>query len=221
MTLTDDFMEDRDRRDRTGLDECIFCASKSIDQITRIVGQIFEEGRRVLLTRLSPEQHSKLPKETRAVITYDPLSCTAVVGEPIALNRSLLVAIVSGGTSDVSVVAEAAKTLEYYGYVASVFQDIGVAGLWRVVDAAPALQNFPIIIAVAGMDAALPTVLAGLVRSAVIAVPTSVGYGVSAGGHAALNSLLSSCVPGVVVVNIDNGFGAASAAIRILNSRES
>ncbi len=221
MTLTDDFMEDRDRRDRTGLDECVLCASKSIDQITRIVGQIFEEGRRVLLTRLTPEQHSKLPKETRAVITYDAMSCTGVVGEPIALNRSLLVAIVSGGTSDVSVVAEAAKTLEYYGYVASLFQDIGVAGLWRVVDAAPALQHFPIIIAVAGMDAALPTVLAGLVPSAVIAVPTSVGYGVSAGGHAALNSLLSSCVPGITVVNIDNGFGAASAAIRILNTRES
>ncbi|MBI2811503.1 MAG: nickel pincer cofactor biosynthesis protein LarB [Candidatus Melainabacteria bacterium] len=220
MTITDDFMEDRDRRDRTGLDECVLCASKSVDQVTRIVGQIFEEGRRVLLTRLTPEQHSKLPKETRAVITYDPLSCTGVVGEPIKLNRSLLVAIVSGGTSDVSVVAEAAKTLEYYGYVASLFQDIGVAGLWRVVDAAPALQNFPIIIAVAGMDAALPTVLAGLVPSAVIAVPTSVGYGVSAGGHAALNSLLSSCVPGLTVVNIDNGFGAASAAIRILNSRE-
>ncbi len=221
MTLTDDFMEDRDRRDRTGLDECVLCASKSIDQITRIVAQIFEEGRRVLLTRLSAEQHSKLSKETRAVIAYDPLSSTGVVGEPIQLNRSLLVAIVSGGTSDVSVVAEAAKTLEYYGYLASLFQDIGVAGLWRVVDAAPALQNFPIIIAVAGMDAALPTVLAGLVPSAVIAVPTSVGYGVSAGGHAALNSLLSSCVPGITVVNIDNGFGAASAAIRILNTRES
>jgi NCAIR mutase (PurE)-related protein len=218
MTLTDDFMEDRDRRDRTGLDECILCAPKSVDQISRIVGQIFEEGRRVLLTRLSPEQHAKLPKETRAVITYDPISSTAVVGEPIELNRSLLVAIVSGGTSDSPVVAEAAKTLEYYGYVASLFQDIGVAGLWRVVDAAPALQNFPIIIAVAGMDAALPTVLAGLVPSAIIAVPTSVGYGVTAGGHAALNSLLSSCVPGVTVVNIDNGFGAASAAVRILNA---
>lgn len=218
MTLTDDFMEDRDRRERTGLDECVLCAYKSVEQVTRIVGQIFEEGRRVLLTRLSADQYSKLPKETRSVISYDALSCTAVVGEPITLNRELLVAIVSGGTSDVSVVAEAAKTLEYYGYVASVFQDIGVAGLWRVVDAAPALQNFPIVIAVAGMDAALPTVLAGLIPSAVIAVPTSVGYGVSAGGTTALNSLLSSCVPGITVVNIDNGFGAASAAVRMLNA---
>jgi hypothetical protein len=212
-------MEDRDRRDRTGLDECILCAFKSVDQITRIVSQISDERRRVLLTRLSAEQHSGLPGTTRVVMSYDALSCTGVVGGPIELNRSLLVAIVSGGTSDVSVVAEAAKTLEYYGYVASVFQDIGVAGLWRVVDAAPALQNFPIIIAVAGMDAALPTVLAGLVPSAVIAVPTSVGYGVTAGGHAALNSLLSSCVPGITVVNIDNGFGAACAAVRILNVR--
>ncbi len=219
MTLTDDFMEDRDRRDRTGLDECILCAFKSVDQITRIVSQISDERRRVLLTRLSPELHSKLPVGTKVLIAYDALSNTGVVGGTIELNRSLLVAIVSGGTSDVSVVAEAAKTLEYYGYVATLFQDIGVAGLWRVVDAAPALQNFPIIIAVAGMDAALPTVLAGLVPSAVIAVPTSVGYGVTAGGHAALNSLLSSCVPGITVVNIDNGFGAACAAVRILNVR--
>ena len=219
MTLTDDFMEDRDRRDRTGLDECILCAFKSVDQITRIVSQISDERRRVLLTRLSPELHAKLPVATKVLIAYDALSSTGVVGGTIELNRSLLVAIVSGGTSDVGVVAEAAKTLEYYGYVASVFQDIGVAGLWRVVDAAPALQNFPIIIAVAGMDAALPTVLAGLVPSAVIAVPTSVGYGVTAGGHAALNSLLSSCVPGITVVNIDNGFGAACAAVRILNVR--
>lgn len=220
MTLKDDFIEDKDRRDRTGLDESVLCAFKSVEQIGRIVSKVASDGRRIFLTRLSAEQHESLPEDIKALITYEPIACTGVVGKPVELNRSLLVAIVSGGTSDLPVVAEAAKTLEYYGYGASVFQDIGVAGLWRVVDAAPALQNFPIIIAVAGMDAALPTVLAGLVPSVVIAVPTSIGYGVTAGGQAALNSLLSSCVPGITVVNIDNGFGAACAAVRVLNSRE-
>lgn len=218
MTPSDDFLEDKDRRSRTGLDESILCSSKSIEQISRIVNQIATEGRRVLLTRLFVEQHNKLSDEIRSALQYDPVSQTGVVGKSVETNRSSLVAIVSGGTSDASVVAEAAKTLEYYGYEASVFQDIGVAGLWRVLDAVPALKKFPIIIAVAGMDAALPTVLAGLVPSAIIAVPTSVGYGVTAGGAAALNSLLSSCVPGITVVNIDNGFGAACAAVRILRA---
>jgi NCAIR mutase (PurE)-related protein len=220
MTLSDDFLEDKDRRNRTGLDESIFCEAKTSEQITRIVERIYGEERRALLTRLTPDQYSQLPVGIRGVIAYDPLSRTGMVGRPVEQNLSLLVAIVSGGTSDAPVVAEAVKTLEYYGYVATLFQDIGVAGLWRVLESAPALQNFPVIIAVAGMDAALPTVLAGLVPSAVIAVPTSIGYGVTAGGSAALNSLLSSCVPGITVVNIDNGFGAACAAVRILNFRD-
>ncbi|HEY9679004.1 MAG TPA: nickel pincer cofactor biosynthesis protein LarB [Drouetiella sp.] len=220
MTLADDFLEDKGRRHRTGLDESVFCAAKSPEQISRIVFQVESEKRRVLLTRLSPEQFEKLSADAKSAITYDSHSNTGTVGAAVEQNRNLLVAIVSGGTSDASVVAEAAKTLEYYGYVPSVFQDIGVAGLWRLMDAVPALQNFPIIIAVAGMDAALPTVLGGLVPSAIIAVPTSVGYGVTTGGEAALHSLLSSCVSGITVVNIDNGFGAACAAVRILNSRD-
>ena len=218
MTRTDDFVEDPDRRSRTGLDESIFCASKTVDQIAHIVSQISQGKRRALVTRLAQEQYSKLPERIKDLIEYDPLSSTGLVGAPAQQTQSNFVAIVSGGTSDAVVVGEASKTLEYYGFLPSIFQDIGVAGLWRLMDSVEILTKFPVIIAVAGMDAALPTVLGGLVPSVIIAVPTSVGYGVTAGGHAALNSLLSSCVPGIVVVNIDKGFGAACAAVRILNS---
>ena len=166
---------------------------------------------------MSQEQYSELPKEIQSLLDYDELSQTAVIGTIAKELRADLVAVVSGGTSDAPTVVEAVKTLEYYGFEAGVFQDIGVAGLWRLMDSLELLKKFSIIIAVAGMDAALPTVLGGLVSSIVIAVPTSVGYGVSQGGQSALNSLLSSCVPGIVVVNIDNGFGAACAAVRILN----
>lgn len=220
MTLAQEFIEDPHRNKRTGLDEAIFCAAKTVEQIARIAAQIANNQRRALLTRLTPEQYSRLPKEIQSLLIYDALSQTGVIETTTATNeqlRSDLVAVVSGGTSDASVVSEAVKTLEYYGVGAGVFQDIGVAGLWRLMDSLEALQKFPVIIAVAGMDAALPTVLGGLVSAIVIAVPTSVGYGVTRGGNSALNSLLSSCVPGIVVVNIDNGFGAACAAVRMLN----
>ncbi len=217
MTFSRDFIEDPNRSQRTGLDEAIFCQAKTAPQIARIAAQIAENGRRALFTRLTREQYSELPEEIRSLLDYDELSQTGLIGTAAEKLRTDLVAVVSGGTSDASVVGEAVKTLEYYGVEAGVFQDIGVAGLWRLTDSLESLKKFPVIIAVAGMDAALPTVLGGLVSSIVIAVPTSVGYGVSKGGSAALNSLLSSCVPGIVVVNIDNGFGAACAAVRILN----
>ena len=221
MTLTREFIEDPERSQRTGLDEAIFCQAKTVSQIARIATQISLNNRRALFTRLSPAQYSALPPEVQPLLAYDELSQTAVIGTKAVSQEGLranLVAVVSGGTSDASVVNEAVKTLEYYGFAAEAFQDIGVAGLWRLMDALGTLKKFPVIIAVAGMDAALPTVLGGLVAAIVIAVPTSVGYGVSSGGGAALNSLLSSCVPGIVVVNIDNGFGAACAAVRILNA---
>jgi pyridinium-3,5-biscarboxylic acid mononucleotide synthase len=96
-----------------------------------------------------------------------------------------------------------------------VFADVGVAGLWRLTSRLDELRSFPIVVAIAGMDAALPTVLGGLLGASIVAVPTSVGYGVAAGGHAALNAILASCAPGIVVTNIDNGYGAACAALRI------
>lgn len=212
-----DFVEDADRRQRTGLDETIFCASKSVEQVESIIVQLSEQGRRSLLTRLEPVQYHSLNIEVKAKIAYDEQSRTALIGETINRLRTGCVGIVSGGTSDAPTVAEVNMTLSYYGYKANVYQDVGVAGLWRLLAVIDELKELPVIVAVAGMDAALPTVLAGLVPSLVIAVPTSVGYGVAAGGTAALNSLLSSCAAGLVVVNIDNGFGAACAAVKMLN----
>lgn len=126
-------------------------------------------------------------------------------------------AIVSGGSSDVPIASEAKKTLEYYGVNSLMISDVGVAGLWRLTERLQDIQNHKVVICIAGMDAALPTVLGGLISSALIAVPTSVGYGMAEGGETALRALLVSCAPGISVVNIDNGYGAACAAIRILN----
>jgi NCAIR mutase (PurE)-related protein len=130
------------------------------------------------------------------------------------------VAIVCAGTSDVAVAREAARTLRYHGEVATVIADVGVAGLWRLTRRLDDIRQHPIVIVVAGMDAALPSVLGGLVAGCVIAVPTSVGYGVAAGGRAALDAVLASCAPGITVVNIDNGYGAACAALRLLRAAE-
>ena len=125
----------------------------------------------------------------------------------------------TAGTSDLPVAREAARSLHFEGVAAETVADVGVAGLWRLLGRAEELKHFRIVIVAAGMDAALPSGVAGLLPGLVIAVPTSVGYGVAEGGHAALNAVLASCAPGIVTVNIDNGYGAACAAIRTLGHR--
>jgi NCAIR mutase (PurE)-related protein len=126
--------------------------------------------------------------------------------------------VVAAGTSDVAVAREAARTLRYYGEPVAEITDVGVAGLWRLLERIEEIRRMKVIVAVAGMDAALPTVIGGLVSSPVIGVPTSVGYGVAEDGRTALHAMLASCAPGLVVTNIDNGYGAACAALRILRS---
>ena len=135
---------------------------------------------------------------------------------PSAPQSTAEVAVLSGGSSDRRVVAEACLALRCHGVGVDSVMDVGVAGLHRLLDQLPRLQSARVLIACAGMEGALPTVLAGLVPQPVIAVPVSVGYGVSAGGRAALDGMLASCAPGLVVVNIDNGYGAAMAALRML-----
>ena len=135
------------------------------------------------------------------------------VDPSVVLNSGI--GIVCAGTSDLPVAREAQATLAFCGHTAPLIADVGVAGLWRLQDRLPEITRFKIVIAVAGMEGALFSVLAGLVRAPVIAVPTSVGYGVAEGGRAALTSALASCAPGIVTVNIDNGFGAAAAAIKM------
>ncbi len=208
------------RHDRIGLDEAIFCAGKSAAQVSAIVAEA--EGRvpGLLLTRLDPDKAEALPLSCRASLDYDPVSRTAILGTPRAPRPRPAVALVLAGTSDVPVGREAARTLHFNGQAVREVTDVGVAGLWRLLDRVEEIRTAPVVIVAAGMDAALASVVGGLVSSAVIGLPTSVGYGVAAGGTTALNAMLASCAPGVPVVNVDNGYGAACAALRIMNALE-
>ena len=214
--MSDDFRMDWDRIARTGTSEAVLCDSKSPEQIDAIVGEAIARAGRLLLTRLDAAKLATLAAPIRAVLDYDPVSRTAILGTLPAPHGGPRVAIVCGGTSDVPVAGEAQRTLAFAGESASRYVDVGVAGLWRLMEHLDDIRAHRIVICVAGMEGALFSVLTGLVRSAVIAVPTSVGYGVGAGGQAALYSALASCASGLAVVNIDNGFGAAHVALRML-----
>jgi NCAIR mutase (PurE)-related protein len=211
-----DFLLDGGRETRIGLPEAVYCAGKTAAQI----GAIIEAATGpMLLTRLDAAKHAALGWGPDR-LHYDPLSGTAILGAARPIVGAARVAVVTAGTSDVGVALEAMRTLAFSGFAASSINDVGVAGLWRLLRRVDELSRFAVVIVAAGMDAALPSVVAGLVPGAVIAVPTSVGYGVASGGRAALDAVLSSCAPGVTVVNIDNGYGAACAAIRILRSSQ-
>jgi NCAIR mutase (PurE)-related protein len=212
-----EFQIDWDRERRTGVPEAVLCQAKTPAQIDAIIAA--SAGRRLLLTRLSAIVHQALVPETRELLDYDPLSGTAVLGERIALVDSGI-GIVAAGTSDLPVAREAARTLAFSGHRAEIIIDVGVTGLWRLMERLDVLCQCHVLIAVAGMEGALFSVLAGLVWAPVIAVPTSVGYGVAEGGKAALHAALASCAPGLVVVNVDNGFGAAAAALKMRFCRQ-
>ena len=207
------FIIDWERESRTGTAEAVLCDGKLIEDIDAIVAHA--RGRRLLLTRLTKEQFGALSAENRAALQYDALSRTAILGR-VAPATLPTVAIVSAGTADRPIAAEAARTLAFAGHSASMITDVGVAGLWRLTARVDEIAAHPVVIAVAGMEGALFSVLAGLIDAPIIALPTARGYGVAEGGKAALSSALASCAPGLVTVNIDNGFGAACAAIRIL-----
>lgn len=206
---------DFDRRRRTGLDESIFALGKSPEQLDVIFERAHERGAPLLVTRLDPAKHEALALRWSDRLDYCPVSQTAFFGAARApAGGETTIAIVAAGSSDAAVAREAERTLLFSGIAPRMFMDVGVAGLWRLTRHIDLIDTFPVVIAVAGMDAALPTVLGGLISACIIAVPTSVGYGVAAGGHAALHAILSSCAPGIVTVNIDNGYGAACAALR-------
>lgn len=213
-----EFTPDYMRAERIGFAEAIYAAGKSPAQISAILDQAVDRVHVLLLTRLDEAKFDALPQRQRVRLDYDAVSRTAIFGELHPVIGEAQVAIVTGGTSDVPVAREAARTLRYHGRGCALFADVGVAGLWRVMARIEAIRALPVVIVVAGMDAALPSVVGGLVPGVVIAVPTSVGYGVAANGHAALNAALASCAPGITVVNIDNGYGAAVAALRHLRA---
>ena len=204
------------REQRIGFDEAIFAESKTVAQIEALVADAVETRARRLFTRLDAIKYEALPASLRKVLDFDPVSRTAFLGERRAAAQPARVAVITGGSSDLPVSREATRTLQYYGRASVHVPDIGVAGLWRLLDRVEELRPMKVVIVAAGMEGALPSVVAGLVPGVVIALPTSVGYGVAEGGRAALNSALASCAPGLLAVNIDNGYGAACAALRVL-----
>ena len=211
---------DFDRMNRTGLAEAVFCAGKSGRQLESIMKTLVDAAKPMLFTRLSREQYEALESNWPGQLDWDEISLTAFYKGPRSCKPANL-AVVSGGSSDLPVAREAVRTLSFYGHEVLEVHDVGVAGLWRVTERLDELSQCKVIICVAGMDAALPTVLGGLVPAVLIAVPSSVGYGMAGEGESALRSLLVSCAPGITVTNIDNGFGAALAAIRVLNNTQS
>jgi len=209
---------DHHRALRTGLPEVIYGAGKTDAQVAEIFERMAREGENVMATRVTPSAAAAVrARVTGAVHHEEARMVTLRQTEAPALSGT--VAILCAGTSDLPVAEEAAVTTEILGHQVARIYDVGVAGLHRLLAQRAVLTEARVIIACAGMEGALPTVVAGLVRAPVIAVPTSVGYGAAFGGIAALLGMLNSCAPNVAVVNIDNGFGAACLAHSILDVR--
>lgn len=205
---------DMDRRRRTGFPEVIFGQGKTPEEVMQIAQVILEREPVLLATRVTREQFEAVQAQFPAAIFHERARCLTIERETLPKCR-LAVAVVAAGTSDLPVAEEAAVTLEIFGNRVERIYDAGVAGLHRLLIETDRLRECAAVIVVAGMEGALPSVVAGLVDKPVIAVPTSTGYGASFGGLAALLGMLNSCGSGVTVVNIDNGFGAAYAAATI------
>ncbi len=206
---------DHQRALRTGFPEVIYSEGKTPEQVMQLFQRLAEHSSQVLATRLTPEVYAQIRDGLPADAVYHP------AGRVLTLDRQpdrpLLdgIAVVTAGTADIPVAEEAALTAEIMGNRVCRIFDVGVAGLHRLLDRLPDLQAARVLVVVAGMEGALPSVVGGLTAAPVIAVPTSVGYGASFGGLAALLAMLNSCASGIGVVNIDNGFGAGTLAAKI------
>jgi NCAIR mutase (PurE)-related protein len=205
---------DMHRALRKGFPEVIFGSGKTPEQVVSIAARILEREQRILITRVNGEHARVLRRKFRRAVHHQAARCVTVEKSPLS-KRPGSVAVLCAGTSDLPVAEEAAVTADIMGNQVERIYDVGVAGLHRLLRRLELIQSANVIIAVAGMEGALPSVVAGLVSRPVIAVPTSVGYGASFGGLAALLGMLNSCGSGVTVVNIDNGFGAGYAASQI------
>lgn len=213
----DGILFDHDRAARIGLPETVLCQGKPARVVAELIGR-FGRGSAhpALFTRLAPEVFASFPQALQSAVDYHELSRTAFGGTLPRRPRGR-VAVVSAGTSDGAVTWEAARTLAYLGIEHSVYEDTGVAGLWRLVERLPEINAHDVVIVVAGLDGALASVVGGLTSKPLMAVPTSVGYGMAKDGEAALHGMLVSCAPGLAVHNIDNGYGAACGAARVIN----
>ncbi|MHB1307722.1 MAG: nickel pincer cofactor biosynthesis protein LarB [Limisphaerales bacterium] len=199
---------------RQGFPEVIFGAGKTSSQVVKIAAQLFKHDGRVLITRVTREHARAMRRRFTRAQHHETARCVTLENKPLA-KRPGTVAVLCAGTSDLPVAEEAAVTADFMGNRVERLFDVGVAGLHRLLGRLELIQRANVLVVVAGMEGALPSVVAGLVARPVIAVPTSIGYGASFGGVAALLGMLNSCGSGVTVVNIDNGFGAGYAASQI------
>lgn len=207
-----DSIVDHHRSLRQGFPEVIFGANKSVEQIGRIIAALLAKGNNILATRLEEEKVQQLLQSFPAAIWHPEARCLTIEAKPVEIVGRGTILVISAGTSDIPVAAEAVVTAKIMGNSVEQLFDVGVAGLHRLLARKEQLFSASVLIVVAGMEGALPSVVGGLVSRPVIAVPTSVGYGAAFGGVAALLGMLNSCASGVTVVNIDNGFGAGYAA---------
>ncbi len=206
-------MIDHHRELRTGVPEIVYGASKTAEQIAGTLGELAKRGA-AIATRVDPEKAARV-KALLPSATVHELARIVSAGTPGVRPKAARIAVVCAGTSDLPVAEEAALICEWLGAPVTRISDVGVAGLHRLLARLDEIRACEVVIAVAGMEAALPSVLGGLTDRPMLAVPTSVGYGVSVDGLVALGALLAGCAPGVSVVNIDNGVGAAVAAVKI------
>jgi NCAIR mutase (PurE)-related protein len=213
-----DIKFDFQRRDRLGLIEAIWGQDKSIDQLERLCGNVLSKNEVVFITRINSEKANYLLDLYDDARFHEEANCLTIGKNFNKIITNKKVAIISGGTSDLAVTLEAQLALEIYGVNSQSFIDVGVAGLHRLMSQLEEINKYDVLIVCAGMEGALATVVGGLLAQPIIAVPVSVGYGISKDGETALNSMLSSCSPGIAVMNIDNGYGAAMAALRIIKS---
>ena len=210
---------DHTRKERCGFPEFVFGEGKTTEQLQAISSEIASKSEPVLITRISANSAESLLK-LYPEAQYDKLSNTFLILPENFNAKKGNALIITAGTTDLPAALEAKYTLTACGCKVELAADSGVAGLHRVISNVPLLQKADVIIVVAGMEGALPSVVGGLVSCPVIALPTSVGYGTSLGGLTAMFSMLNSCASGVTVMNIDNGFGAGCAAARVINSKE-
>jgi len=213
-----DIKFDFQRRERLGLIEAIWGQDKSIDQLKRLSESVLSKNEVVFITRINSEKANYLLNLYDDARFFEEANCLIIGKNQNKINTNKKVAIISGGSSDLPVTLEAQLALEIYGVNCKSFIDVGVAGLHRLMSQLEEINKYDVLIVCAGMEGALATVVGGLLAQPIIAVPVSVGYGVSKDGVTALYSMLSSCSPGIAVMNIDNGYGAAMAALRIIKS---
>jgi len=213
-----DIRFDYDRQNRLGLIEAIFGEHKSVEQLKKVAQEVLKKGEFVFITRINESKARCLQDIYSNAIFIRDANCLVIGENANKIESEKTVAIVSGGSSDLKVSLEVKTALEIYGINCETFIDVGVAGIHRLFSQIDKINEHDLIIVCAGMEGALATVIGGLLPKPIIGVPVSVGYGVSKDGMVALNSMLASCSPGIMVMNIDNGYGAAMAALRIIKS---